>query len=231
LARITDGIDITRNGAGNQQLTATFKVTDNIDLGESSLTQYQGYDVFTDGNIVLGSLSERIMVPVQEFDNGSGPVVIETLQDYTEFSQSLGRVIIGKEDLWTFRKWLHSRKGKQKAFYLPTWNNDFELVDDVAEFDTILQVRNTQASLFSSVPFDIMLKLNDGSIMYRRVSAVTEYPTYEALTIDAAVGVVGMADVKTLCHLNLCRLNADSIELKHKHNLVETTIPISEVPA
>jgi len=231
LARMTDGLDISRRGAGISHLSATFNITDNIDLSSSAYPQYQGYDVFTDENVLLGDLSERIVVPAQEFDNGSGPVVVETLQEFTDFSQSLGRVLHGQSEIWAMREWLHSRNGKQKAFYLPTWNNDFELYQAISEFDTVIMIKKTGDSLFSEVPFDIMLQLTDGTIFYRRVSSVVESASYETLSIDSAVGIVAVAAVKMFCKLNLCRFNADSIELKHTSNIyAKTTIPIIEVP-
>lgn len=229
LARIKGGVDISRKGAGITNLSASFHVTDNVNLSESAYIQYLGYDVFTDEQVVQGGLSERISVPIQEFDNGSGPVVVETLQDFTDFSKSIGRLIADKAGLWTFRKWLHSRMGKQKAFWLPSWNKDFVVVADITALAVLIAVQDVDASLYVSVPFDIMLKTTDGNIQYRRVSNISRVDGIEYLTIDSAVGAITTAEVDICCLMALCRLNADKIELNHDTH-TKTTIPVIEVP-
>lgn len=232
ISYMTNGVNISRMGARLNSMSIDFRIADNITLtSTATYPTYKGYDVLADGNIIMSDISERIIRPIIEFDNGSGPVVIETTQDYNRLGKTVGKLTQGRQELWDWRTWLHSRYGKQKAFWLPTWVADFTVLTDVTEFDTFLDVRTTGATTFSTVPFYIMIRLNDGSIFYRDVTNVEDLGTYERLTIDLAIGVVSVSDIDLVCLMSLCRFDSDNIEIMHNStNYTTSNVPAIEVP-
>lgn len=231
LSYMTNGVTVSRMGAGLNTMSVDFRVADNITLANTATyPTYKGYDVLSDGNILMSDISERIIRPVVEFDNGSGPIVIETTQDYNRFGKTVGKLTQGREELWDWRTWLHSRYGRQKAFWLPTWASDFTVITDVTEFATTLDVRTTGAATFSTVPFYIMIQL-ESSVLYREVTNVESLAGYERLTIDSAIGEAPVGSFVFVCRMSLCRFDSDNIEIVHNSTIFTTSsIPAIEVP-
>ena len=231
LAHTPEGVRITRPHPSAAQLSARFLVTDNVDLAATAYSQYRDYDVLTDGDILVGDVTEHIARPVIMHDNGQGPIVVETAQDWTRFSRTLGKAASGASARWAWRCWLHSRYGRQAAFWLPTWNQDMTVVADIGASDVLIGIDPIGLTLFATMPVDIMIKLTDGTIFYRRVSDATTGSGIETITIDAALGQeVAIDDIAMVCLMNLVRLNADTIELRHTLPArVSSSVPVMEV--
>lgn len=193
--------------------------------------QYLGYDVLTDGNVIIGDMAERIYRPVVMIDNGQGPVVVESMQDYTNFSKTIGKFTKTLYELWMWRKWLHSRYGKQKAFWLPSWNQDLILTDTIYATDTQLKILPLDLYIHGNFPFVFMLKLKDGSIFFRKAMSTENIIGGERITIDKSFGrTIMVSDIKMCCFMDLVRFNSDQIELKHKNPyIMQNTIPVMRV--
>lgn len=230
-ARIQDGISITRRTGQISRLSASFLVTDNADLsGTASYPTYKGYDVLNDGNIIISSMDERIVRPVIEFDNGQGPVEVETKQDYTNHRQTMGKLTRTKTARWEWRQWLHSRYGKQKAFWVPTWNRDITVVSHVFDTELEIEIKDIGISLYMTLPLYIRIKLTNGTIMYREITAASRNVTTETITIDSTIGDYDPEDFAMICFMRLCRFDADKIEMNHiSMQNMETSAPIMRV--
>ena len=228
-----EGFGFDRGGR-QTRISVTFLVVDNADLSETSeYDTYRSHDVLTDGNIIIGDMSERIHRPLTQIDNGQGPITIETTQDYTNFARTVGKYTKTMAALWQWRKWLHSRYGKQKAFWLPTWNPDIILAAAIASPDIEIEIKPVGLSLHGQLPVDAMLRLTDGSVFYRRINnALALSNGNEQITIDSAFGQeIQPEDVDLWCFMDLVRFNADAVELQH-HNpyKMNTNIPVMRVP-
>ena len=214
--------------------SAEFVCTDDPSPPAASVyPQYRGYDVLTDGDIVIGDMSERISRPVTLVDNGQGPIVVETGQDYTRFARTVGKTVASPADLWSWRNWLYARKGKQQPFWLPTWSADLVLTVEATPYAAEMQIRFCALSRHGQLPKDFMLRLKSGAVYYRRInSAVALAGGDEMITIDEALGVtIQPSDIETWSFMDLVRLNSDEVSIGHRDPYrAGTSVPVMRVP-
>jgi hypothetical protein len=64
---------------------------------------------------------------------------------------------------------------------------------------------------------DIAFLKTDGSWIFRRIVAATDQGTTELLTLDESLGgAYSPSDFELICFLELCRLDADLVELSRE---------------
>ena len=234
-AILPEGVEFRRTPGQEAGASASFLCNDTVDLSTTSTyTQYRSYDVMTDGHRAVEDLSERIIRPVEQIDNGQGIITIRPTQDYTQFARTLGLWTGTKADLWALRQWLHARRGRQKPFWLPSYNQDMELAATITALTTDIEVLNGRTlATHGTFPCDFMLLLTNGTVFYRRVLTCTALLSGNAtLSIDSALGQqVTARQVELFCFMDLVRLNADEITLQH-HNpyRVDSYVPLMRVP-
>jgi len=231
-ARTPEGVSIMRTGAGLQEVSARFAVDDNIDLSAQapSYPAYKGQPVVTDRSFVLSrSLNERIHRPIVEIDNGQGTVVVETRQDYTDFARTINYLAENKAELWDLRTWLHSRYGRQKAFYIPSFNRDIQPLEPTTELQTSIQIEPILLDLYGQLPKAIMIFFKGGETLFRDVIGTQTVNGIATITLDSAIGERALEDFDMISFLSLVRLNADTITIRHdKHS--QLSAPVMEVP-
>ena len=232
-AYITDGLKFSRASNEKIALSVDFVVDDNIDLSkEANYDEYEGYDVLDDANVVIGDVSERLNRPSVYVDNGQGPVVIETKQDYSNFARYIGKYTKTMSDVWNLRTWLHSRYGKQKAFWLPSWNEDIVVVKDIASTDTYINIKNIKLDIYGNLPKHTRLVLNDGTVFYRNILVATELSEdEEEIEIDSSLGQsVSISDIWIWSFMDLVRLNSDKVNIEYGNmNHAQVSIPVMGV--
>jgi hypothetical protein len=234
-AILPEGMEFTRTPGQDAAATASFLCNDTVDLSDTSpYTQYRSYDVVTNGHYAIDDLSERIIRPTTQIDNGQGPITVLETQDYTQFARTLGLWTETKEDLWALRQWLHARRGRQKPFWLPTYNQDFTLAATITALTTDIEITGGRAlSVYGTFPCDFMMELNDGSVYYRRIVTATTAPGGNTtLSIDSAIGrEVTRHQVVLWCFMDLVRFNSDAITLRHRNPyFVDASVPLMRVP-
>ena len=158
-------------------------------------------------------------------DNGQGPVVIDTAQDYTGHSQTLGRIATDRAAIWALRRWLHYRQGKQKSFWLPSNNSDIVVTGQVTEFQTTLDTENVGLGIYGEFPISIRIQSVHGTF-YRDITDASA----TAVTIDSAIGEHAVEDFILIDFMTLVRLNSDRITINYEAGRVaKTTIPLMSV--
>lgn len=232
-ARTFEGMQFRRRAHDVVTASATFQVTANKDLGASvGLPQYRGKDVLTDRTILVGDLVERISRSIDEFDNGSGPIAVDIKNDWVNYARAITFDTLDRAARWSARKWIHSRRGRQKAFWLPSWNPDLVILDDVGPTGASLTVRPISYPLYYGVK-DVMIQLNDGTRIFSRVlGAAVDVNGNEVLSLEAPVGTgFAAADVALACFMSHVRFNSDRVEISHSYaGRATASVPVTETP-
>lgn len=232
-ARAPEGISFTRGGNTQTSADCRFQVTLNKDLGASiGYPTHRGKDVVTDRTIVVGDISERIFRAVDTFDNGSGAVDIDVSSNKLDFHQVLTISTKTRAERWRARQWVHRMRGKQKTFWLVSWNRDLEVVVDFTSTATGLIVKSINYELLYGVK-DIMIQLKNGARIFKRIlSGTANTDGTENINFDSAVGVTSTAtDVDFISFMSHVRFDTDAIDISHMYNgQVEISIPVVEVP-
>lgn len=232
-ARTLQGTEFSRMAHTVTRARLAFLVNNNVDLGASiSLPQYRGKDVMTDRSVVLSDMSEKIVRAVDVFDNGSGPVTIDQERAYPDRTEVLSMDPQNRAEVWRMRKWLHARRGKQRTFWLPGWNRDLVLLENVGSAATSITVRPIGYPLYYGTT-DIMVVLNSGTILFNRVlSASTDPSGNEVLAMSGSFGVAfNVADVDLVCFMKHVRLDTDNADINHDYaGRASCSVAVVEVP-
>lgn len=234
-AILTNGVAIQR-GKLHSDVSASFLVVDNLDFADDYVTdfpQYQSLDVMTDPIALVTDVNESIIRGAEYVDNGFGPVDVEVTKDYADFGQTVSFHDTRGAELWRRRLWVHSLRGKQKTFWLPTNNMDLELQASFSSGVTAISVKSIGPT-GGYLNKHIMFRLTNGNRYFREiVNAAAAGGGNDTLTMSSSLGVaVAPADVSLLCFIALVRLDSDRIDIDHRYELCSVvSIPVMEVPA
>lgn len=230
-ARTLEGASFRRQKGNINMASLEFQVTQNADLAAAStFPQYRSYDVLNVPSVLTSNLNERVYRDVDVIDNNQGPLTIDATTGYVTHAQTITFDGLTRAERWAHRTWMHSRRGRQKGFWLPSWNKDVVILSDTAAPTTTLTVQAIGYPLYYGVR-DIMLVLKNGNVYYRRVlSGSTDVNGNETLSLDASFGVAFLAsDVALCCFMTYVRFNTDSIEIEHGYaGRATTAVPVIE---
>jgi hypothetical protein len=235
-AAFSGGLDVTRSAMDCVRASGRFVATDAEDLASlaPTLPQYRGHDVLLDRPVLLGAMRETHLRDTQIIDNSTGVVWRGDEFSYPTGTSNLAWQTHTREQLWDLRSWLHTRRGKWKGFWAPTYNADLTLALDIASANTTIRV-NTVGYIPFGGPRDIVITLNSGTRHYFQLTgAAADGPgNTEVLTLTGAAGVnIAVADVASISFLIFSRLDADRVEIRHGNVQGSTTLqaPTREVP-
>lgn len=214
------------------EASISFLITDAIDIGYSSYPQYKSQDVITDCPIIARQkFKEDILWPVETADNDvSYPQYITQRNQYDADYQMRWHPF-ARADVYAVRRFLHTRKGRWKSFWLSSFVRDFELTGPISTADTVINVFAPGGVIdlgFSVFDLDIAGVKRLGVTSYAQGADFAGRTTLD-LTLDAQVGANYTAGAR-LSYLRNLRFNADRIELKHAARSGTTiTVPCIEL--
>ena len=233
LSRTLSGAQYTRRANVYATASVSFLVTENADLGSpSGYDQYRGLDVLHDPQVIIGNPVERIARSVDLFDNGSGPVAVEINNNWISSSKTISFDVDTREQRWSARQFLHSLRGRQKTFWLPSGNRDLIPLSDLGSASTSITCLPIGYSLYYAVT-DIMILDVDGSRYYNRIlSSTTDGSGNEVLALQNAVGAdLLVSDIDSISFMSHVRLDSDKVDIRHEYGgRVTFSVPVKETP-
>lgn len=236
-AQAPEGLGAERPAGPWVSGSITFDVQHIPDISASDYPQYRGHDVMDVCPVVSsGSFGESVMWPVETIDADLGlskHLRERTLPDerfmirWHEFRRA---------GIHRLRKWLYSRRGKQKAFWASTFARDLTLANPIGASDTEINVFTLPGiANLARTNFDIEIRSQEGASYYRQVTnAVPGSPvdgvSSLVLTLNASVGVA-LATVRRISFMRCARFDADRVELLHRPGEgAACSVPCIEVP-
>jgi hypothetical protein len=193
----------------------------------TGLPTYLGRDVLVDPTVLHRPLRDTIGQTVEMVDNGFGPVVIEPTRDYLQRRSTITFSDYGAARRWSRRRWLHSLRGRQRSFWLPTWGRELELQADIGISDDFLIVA-PNLDLSTWINRHIMFDLPNGGV-FRQISAAS----FDALGHRLTIAPPGIdVPIGTPVHiLTKMRLDTDRIELENSATRTGMSATVIEVTA
>jgi len=223
---LTRPIEIDRRRQGLGTVTARFTLQDAMALPASSYPTHLGLDVLTDPAVLRQPLGETIGQTVEYIDNGFGLIMIEPVLTHVQRRSTITLVDRGVAR-WTRRRWLHGLRGRQRAFWLPTWGRELVLQAEVTSSVTSVIVATTaEPGLW--IGRHVMFDTASGPVFREITNAV-----YDALGIRLTIAAPGKTiPITTPIHLlTRVRLDTDRIEIEHFGNRSEFAASLIETPA
>lgn len=201
--------------------------------GDSYYPQYLGEPVWTECQLIVSPLSERIARSVEVFDYGSGPIVVDTKTDFARNRQSVSMVRKTREEKNRLKAFLNSRRGKQVGFWLPSFNKDFVPVASLAVGATSATVKFSWQSQFFTGKH-LLIQLKDGSRYFTRMSGAVKVAETETIGFDpplSNLAMIGADDIEYICTLSHVRLDTDSVEFEYDQvNNLRCNFAVLETP-
>ncbi|MEM6484972.1 MAG: hypothetical protein AAF662_08315 [Pseudomonadota bacterium] len=223
-----EGLNMSRLGAGNNNLAMGFILSESSDISASTYPQYRGHDVLTDCPVLGGStFDETTAFSLSGFDNVVGNNVYLRARDLINQVQQMRWHVFERASIYALRQWLHSRKGRLKAFWLSSRARDLE---PVSFSGTTLTVFNDV--LTRPAPFDVEVVI-DGASEYRQVTAAASGATIDSratvdLTLDSALTGT---EIDRISMFYCVRFDSDRVDLEHAAAAgVVVQVPVREVP-
>jgi hypothetical protein len=220
---LTRPIEIDRRRQALGTVTAHFTLQDAMAIPASGYPTHLGRDVLTDPAVLRQPLAESIAQSVEYIDNGFGPIVIEPVLTHVQRRSTITLVDRGTAR-WSRRRWLHALRGRQHAFWLPTWGWELVLQAPVTSSATSVVVAAT-GDPGVWIGRHVMFEVASGPVFREITDAV-----YDALGVRLTIAAPGKSiPVTTPVHLlTKVRLDTDRIEIEHFGNRSEFAASLIE---
>lgn len=211
-----------RYHGGFEKTDVNFTTLSNADLSDvTGATIYDGRVLLTDGNIVPDTLPEGFDRPVVVIDNASGRVFQTSRTDRSRIRSRFTWDAPSLEQLWRVRRLLHSFRGSQVAFWVPSCRPDLVVSDTIGPSATTFRVLDVGYSAFIQArrPLaDVQLILANGQIIRRRIIDSERDGDEEVLTISSAFAVTAIEpeDIVRVELLTLMRIASDEATFEHR---------------
>jgi len=208
------------------------------DIASAAAWNTYNSEPFMDGpNLVEGGqLAEAIRTKVFVIDNLSGLRTQHSAWAHAKRYSKKGWKTNSRQELWELRQLLHYLKGRQVAFYIPTFWKDLSPTQNLAigtltmTIENIGYVANAQQRWPKQV---IRIHLKSGTILTRTIQNSSVISNVEEqLTVDTAwPATYTPDDIERIEFLEKVRLDVDDITIVHYNGLgqAECIVPIKEV--
>lgn len=232
-ARVKSPFQFRKFAAEYHTAEAEFILTEDFNItAVNPYPSFNGSYVLTDRPLALGSSRESQTREFEGFQNIAGPLFYSKTYTYPVGTSAMAWSFDTDAELWAFRLWMYSVKGKQESFYAPRWTRDFVLAVDALSTDDFLVV-NSNEVLTDTYIGHICLVKNDGTQLYLTIDSWQSHSVGKyRMNLSAVLGQsLSVSDVELICRMPKMRFNSDAIEYDYRNGgVVNVRLPITEVP-
>lgn len=228
-----NGVSFDRTPSDMTRANVKFELTGNTRVAQSfTATTYKGYYVVTDYVRMFGGVDENISRPLDIVDSEAGPRVLDVSSNLGNRRAVVTSYAKSMSERWNTRSWFHYLNGKQKAFWLPTWNKDIELLSVMLNSSLVMNVRNIGFTLFVDTA-DIMVVMKNGTRYYNRVLSSEVMPDgAERLSVENLFPVnLYPEEIERISFIHLVRLDTDTVEFNYNAGVLEVSAVTKGVSA
>ncbi len=227
-AYLVGGLAESRLFRGRTLITAEFECRDGIDLGRNNYVIHEGYPVLTDPSVVVSPLDGGVARAVAYVDSGLGSVVGMPVRDVVISRETMSFIDQGLTPRWNRRRFLHYLRGRDSAFWLPSWSRDIELVaqwSSAGNFITVLPLLDDVADYVGR-----HIQVDDGAFIHRKITSAIVSGSNHRLYMSPPGRDVPTTAVVSF--MGLRRLDADVLELQHRGaDICAVNVAVREVAA
>lgn len=212
-----------------------FRTLDNdANIADTSAFSTFNSKVLLDGcNVVQRELQESYTQDINVLDSVSGDTYQSSTEPNSRRQHGLGISCRTRQSLWEHRQLLHSLRGPQTSFYVPTYSEDLTPIANLTSGTNTLVISNVGYTdeINAVQPRDfIRVVFNDGtaSITRQILSVVEDSATQETLTLDDTWASTYTADqIDRVEHLAEVRIATDDVRIRHRGVAVPALIQTS----
>lgn len=179
------------------------------------------------------ALPETVVRAFQMVDNLVARPFIDSSQEQASEVFGLAWQPASRAQAWALRRKLMALRGRQRAFWMPSYNNGLELAVNANAGAGTVTIRDVELGIgYADGNCDIYFLLRDGTTIARQVTAITPGSGTEVLTLSGTMPVtVTQDDIVMFCTLNRVRLAQDRIEWLHRPKVgPKVVVAVNEAP-
>jgi len=199
---------------------------------------YLGLDVLTLNYNRVGPVEERLRRKFVLLDSKTGKRVADEQAPAPAASRPFTWTALGRAEIAAMRAFLDARVGRAVPFWLPSFQWDLALAEDVLQDQSIVTIRwvRYRQQMWGTTGARRHLAvwaLGDGSMDLYRIADATDPADYqtETLTLDPVAVRDYPMDTTVFSFLKLCRLEDDLVEISYPSaQVAEATIRVRELP-
>jgi hypothetical protein len=239
LCRLPAAVDVTRHSSEIDQIDLNFigEAGQAAPAPSTSPTQFKGFDVLEiPPNWADAPLKRSYKRSLVTIDPKVGPI---------EVIDKGGSALVGQEFPWwldthpnitAFRAFILRRFGQLNPFWIPTWDQDLVLFQDVLSTDSGIRIKSEFFTrFFFPTParrFIAFIPIDGSGNVYRKItSSADNGDGTENLVLEAATGKDFGKGTTMISFLTLARLASDSTAIKWASSEhAESILSLQEVP-
>lgn len=216
------------NGSRYQKNAAEYTLRMRVVNNEVSIASAAAFSTFN-GKVLVddfnfipeGSLPLVFERSLIDRDSYTGKFSQQSTWDRDKRSSQKGWAISGsRQKLWEVRQLLHYLKGKQTAFYLPTFQWELVVTQTLLNLSDSMTIRNVGYSKYirNRSPNNVIrLTKTDGTKLTRTITASSEASaTEESLTVDSVwPSDITVAEIALVEIFELVRFDTDEFRIDH----------------
>jgi hypothetical protein len=216
-----------------------FEVSDNdtgaVSGSTAGYSSFNGKVLFDDCNVMTGEMAEEYARRIYRIDNKTGVVHVGSTWDRGKRSHQKGFVLRNRAEILAFRKLMHSLRGRQVSFYIPTFNDDLEVKATLGVGSNTMDIENIEYERFIQArepKITFKITFTDGTSLVREVqSAAGVDATTERLTLDTTWPSTRLvSEVQRVQFYELVRFDADNIVIQYPRiGLATCQMPVIQV--
>lgn len=218
----------------DESLDITFKVIDNgvgTDFADSSVYNTHNTKILLDDpNASDGRMTISLKRRLIQFDNAVGRHSVTSPWSRGKKTAVKGFVSHNRTQLWAIRRLLHSLRGKQTSFYMPTFFNDLSITSLLSSGSQTMNVVNVGFTRFakSRTPTRGVLRvlLHDGTILTRNIQSSGEVDSlHEQIIVDVPwpTDIID-SEIARIEYIELVRADTDKFQIVHNTALGDAAI-------
>lgn len=234
-AYATAGIQFSRPRGELVKARGNFQVLDSRDLATAKAyvppyPTYRSRPVLNSRYVVLSDLGETVNRSTEALDGVASRPVLTPDVGYADRRQTLTYNPQSRAERWAVKLWLSYLRGRQKSFWLPSWNQDMVVAATMTAGTVTLVVRPVGLAANYSGGGHLLIQQPDGTQYFRAFSSPVIAGSFEQVTLDSAVAT-DVTSSTFVCIIRHVRQDADSVELEHGYaGSSAATVAVTETP-
>lgn len=203
--RVVGATQLDRPAGQWAKLSITLETPEFTDTESAALYPvWQSLPVVSDPiKISSGSFGEDMSIKVETFDNGQCLPVDEVMRNSPDLTFNVRWHEFKADRIAALRAWIASRRGRLRAFWLPSWAHDLKLVARSSGGMIVTGYDGDETSLAVNI---------GGTLHFRQVTSASTVGTGTQLVLDSELPA---GEIKMISYLRRVRFNTDRIEYNH----------------
>lgn len=182
---------------------------------------WQGYAVLDERPDRAEDVSEAWSRTLAVLDSLAGLVAVEDASGQPVIRRTYSWLLNGRAAIDRWKRWAAARAGRMNALWLPTFADDLQVTDTIADTHTTIKVKNAMIARYVGahpLRAAIRIETTAGQVYHRLVMSATEIDeATESLAIDSSLGAtLAPTQITRVMWMGLARLDADAVEIHYE---------------